>query len=311
MKIWWYKDNKIGHNKQVSALLNELAKQNQLSIKKIDCKKSIVKDCLKLMLSYFSLRTNSQDVPDVLIGAGHDTYLKMVADKNRYGDKVKSIAILKPSFLKENFDLICAPEHDFNKPTSSNVFMFKGSLAKVIDTPPQDDVGLIAIGGINKHYTFDANEIIKQIDFILSLNQQTQWFIYNSRRTPEVLNNKLGLLEDSNIKFINANDPATVSLDEIIAKAKIKFVTPDSVNLVFESLSSGGETYLLNMQPNKVGKITTLMDELVAIQDVGILERSDMTSVIKTYKLKQPNKFHQIYAEVEKVSFKITQLIQS
>ena len=47
------------------------------------------------MLSYFSLRTNSQDVPDVLIGAGHDTYLKMVADKNRYGDKVKSIAILK------------------------------------------------------------------------------------------------------------------------------------------------------------------------------------------------------------------------
>ena len=40
-------------------------------------------------------------------------------------------------------------------------------------------------------------------------------------------------------------------LDDYLSKAKLKFVTPDSVNMVFESLSSSGETYLFDMYSSK------------------------------------------------------------
>ena len=51
-------------------------------------------------------------------------------------------------------------------------------------------------------------------------------------------------------------------LDDYLLKAKLKFVTPDSVNMIFESLSSSGETYLFDMHYSKENKITRLIDEV-------------------------------------------------
>ena len=53
MEIWWYKDNKIGHTKQVSVLIDELKKEFDISLKEIGCKKSFLKDILSLSSAYF------------------------------------------------------------------------------------------------------------------------------------------------------------------------------------------------------------------------------------------------------------------
>ena len=55
-------------------------------------------------------------------------------------------------------------------------------------------------------------------------------------------------------------------------KAKLKFVTPDSVNMIFESLSSSGETYLFDMRCSKENKITRLIDEVKSNKYAGFLE---------------------------------------
>ena len=311
MEIWWYKDNKIGHTKQVSVLIDELKKEFDVSLKEIKCKKSMLLDVFNLCFAFFVKDTYKN--PDILIGAGHSTYLKILADKVKYGGKkTKSIAIMKPSFLRGWFDLICAPEHDYDKSIENNTYTFKGSLAKVIDEPPDNDLGLIAIGGVNNHYEFSNNEIYKQIEFIINLHQKDKWFIYNSRRTDRDLSIKLSALADnSSIEFIDIDNKSAPKLSSVMSKASSKFVTPDSVNLVFESLSTQGSTYLLHLIKKRNHKITKLMSNLILTRDVGYIESKNMIENLQTYSIKSPIDSHQIYAEVEKVAYKISQLIKS
>ena len=333
MNIWWYKDDKTGHLKQVEAVLDELKKDFSLSIKEINCKKSPFKDILNLLTAIFFNDKNTN--PDILIGAGHNTYLKILADKVRFGgSKTKSIAILKPSIFRSWFDLICAPEHDYYENYEKNTYTFIGSLAKVIDSIPDKDIGLIAVGGKNKHYEFSTKEIYNQIEFILNLYQKKKWYIFNSRRTPPELTERLNSLTGDSINFIDVENQAT-NLNEIIGKADIKFVSPDSVNLVFESLSSKGSTYLFYLKPKNNGfmmirnkkpnvnlpisdgwkfyknKIIELMKNLKISRDVGYLELNDIAESIKAYSLKKPNTHYQLYAEVEKVAYQISKLIKS
>lgn len=310
MKIWWYKDNKTGHTKQVSVVIDELKKEFDITTKEISCKKSFFKDILNLFTAYFF--KSSTENPDILIGAGHSVYLKILADKIKYGSsKTKSIAILKPSFAKNWFDLICAPEHDYDKAIENNTYTFKGSLAKVIDIAPDSDVGLIAIGGSNNHYEFSNEEIYKQIQFIINLHKKNKWYIYNSRRTPEVLTSKLNALASHSIDFIDIDNKSLPSLSDTMGIASMKIVTPDSVNLVFESLSSQGSTYLLHLNPIKENKITRLMSDLIASRDLGYMESLFLAGGLQTYSLKNPIDQHQTYAEVEKVAYQISQLIKS
>ena len=310
MEIWWYKDNKIGHTKQVCVLIDELKKEFDVSLKEIKCKKSMLLDVFNLCSAF--IVKDAHKKPDILIGAGHSTYLKILADKVKYGGKkTKSIAIMKPSFLRSWFDLICAPEHDYDKSIENNTYTFKGSLAKVIDEPPDNDLGLIAIGGVNNHYEFSNDEIYKQIEFIINLHQKDKWFIYNSRRTDRDLSIKLSALADnSSIEFIDVDNKSAPKLSSVMSRASSKFVTPDSVNLVFESLSTQGSTYLLHLIKKRNHKITKLMSNLILIRDVGHVESKNMTENLQTYSIKSPIDSHQTYAEVEKVAYKISQLIK-
>ena len=311
MEIWWYKDNKIGHTKQVSVLIDELKKEFDVSLKEIKCKKSMLLDVFNLCSAF--IVKDAHKKPDILIGAGHSTYLKILADKVKYGGKkTKSIAIMKPSFLRSWFDLICAPEHDYDKSIENNTYTFKGSLAKVIDEPPDNDLGLIAIGGVNNHYEFLNDEIYKQIEFIINLHQKDKWFIYNSRRTDRDLSIKLSALADnSSIEFIDIDNKTAPKLSSVMSRASSKFVTPDSVNLVFESLSTQGSTYLLHLIKKRNHKITKLMSNLILTRDVGYVESKNMTENLQTYSIKAPIDSHQTYAEVEKVAYKISELIKS
>ena len=311
MEIWWYKDNKIGHTKQVSVLIDELKKEFDVSLKEIKCKKSMLLDIFNLCFAL--IVKDDHKNPDILIGAGHNTYLKILADKVKYGSKkTKSIAIMKPSFLRSWFNLICAPEHDYEKSIENNTYTYKGSLAKVIDKPPENGLGLIVIGGVNNHYEFSNDEIYKQIEFIINLHQKDKWFIYNSRRTDKDLSIKLSTLADnSSIVFIDIDNKSAPKLSSVMSRASSKFVTPDSVNLVFESLSTQGSTYLLHLIKKRNHKITKLMSNLILTRDVGYVESKNMTENLQTYSIKSPIDSHQTYAEVEKVAYKISQLIKS
>ena len=303
MKIWWFKDSKIGHEKQVHAILDNLALTQNLDIDEIYVTNPV---WLELFLYFLKIKPKKNSIPDIIIGAGSKTTIPMLRYKTNR--KTKVISVMKPQFYESKFDLIFAPRHDFKK-VPDNVFTYIGSLSKINLSKNLEDVGLIIIGGTNKHFNFDDNYLITQIDFIVSLFPHIDWIVFNSRRTPKSFNEKV----QKNIsiaRFVNVNKNFE-PLDEYLAKAKLKFVTPDSVNMIFESLSSSGETYLFDLRSSKKNKITKLIDEVKRNRYAGFVEeRYIENSEIKKISLKKPNLLHETFREVEKVVYEIKKRMQ-
>ena len=315
MNVYWFQDSKIGHLKQVQALLDQLKKETELSINPIS---NSNQEGLSTILS----NKNALDGPTILIGAGHDVYSKILQGK-KYLEKLTdedifSIAVLRPSYNLNSFDLIVAPEHDFRKRhLPKNVISFQGSLAATSQDPIDENKAIIAIGGPSKHYKFDKEILMKQLHYILSLHPKHKFKIFNSRRTPDALNIELKneINRYPNAKFIHLNSPESDLFQKTLNESALKFVTPDSSNLVFEALSTLGQTYLIQIESSKyrrifgTKKIRESMHELINSKRVGLVSILNKKGGIDISKIETPSPHFEPLAEVEKVSFSIMKFI--
>ena len=315
MNVFWFQDSKTGHLKQVQALLDQLNKETELLITTINYSNH---KSLSEMLS----NKNELDRPIILIGAGHDVYFKILQGK-KYLRKLTdqdifSIAVLRPSYKINSFDLIVAPEHDFRRRRlPQNVISFQGSLAPTSQTPIDENKAIIAIGGPSKHYKFDHRILIKQLHYILSVYSKHKFKIFNSRRTPDELNIKLKSEFENypNVKFIHLNSPESDLFQVTLNESALKFVTPDSSNLVYEALSTKGQTYLIQIENSKyrrifgAKKIRESMSELVNTKRVGVVSILNKKGGVEISKIENPSLHFEPLAEVEKVSFSIMKFI--
>ena len=265
---------------------------------------------------------NQFDGPSILIGAGHDVYSKILQAKKylkKYTSKdIFSIAVLRPSYKLNSFDLIVAPEHDFRKRRlPKNVILFQGSLASTSHDPVNENKGIIAIGGPSKHYNFDQEILMNQLHYILSVHPKHEFKIFNSRRTPDALNLKLKNEIDNypNVQFIHLDSSESDTFQDSLNKSSLKFVTPDSSNLVFEALSAKGQTFLIQIERSTytrifgAKKIRESMNELVASKRVGVVSILNKKGGIDISKIENPSLHFEPLAEVEKVSFSIMKFI--
>jgi len=315
MNVYWFQDSKTGHLKQVQALLDQLKKEIELSITPI----------INSNQKNFSQIFSSKDIfdrPTILIGAGHDVYPKILKAKkylkNTIGKDLYAIAVLRPSYKLNSFDLIVAPVHDFRKRhLPENVIPFQGCLAAISQNSINKKKAIVAIGGASKHYRFDQKIFIRQLEYILSIHPKHEFKIYNSRRTPETLNLKIidMLNQYPNTKFIDLNSPESDSFQASLNESELKFVTPDSSNLVFEALSAKGQTYLIQIESPRyrrifgAKKIRESMNELVNSKRVGVVSVLNKNGGINISKIESPSPHFEPLAEVEKVSFSIMKFI--
>ena len=315
MNVYWFQDSKTGHLKQVQALVDQLKKEIELSIITIN---------VTNQESFSKIFSNQDqfDGPTILIGAGHEVYSKILQAKKYLKKTISkdlfSIAVLRPSYKLSSFDLIIAPEHDFRKKRiPENVIPFQGSLSATSQNPVDENMAIIAIGGPSKHYKFDQEILIRQLQYILSVHPKHKFKIFNSRRTPEVLNLRLKdeLNKHPNAKFIDLNSPESNTFQESLNESALKFVTPDSSNLVFEALSVNGQTYLIQIESQKyrrifgAKKIRESMNELVNSRRVGVVSILNKNGGIDISKIENPSPHFEPLAEVEKVSFSIMKFI--
>jgi len=319
MHIYWFKDSITGHLKQVDALLNQLKQELVFSLTSIDCSKT--KTPLKDSESIFS-KLEETDQSIILIGAGHKVYSRILQSKkyikNNYGRHATSIAILRPTYEVNSFDLICAPKHDFQKRRlPKNVITFQGSLAAPSHTPVNENQAIIAIGGLSKHYKFDKEILMRQLHYILSMYPNYEFKIFNSRRTPDAINLKIKeeLNQYSNANFIDLNSPGSDVFQDSLNQSALKFVTPDSSNLVFEALSAHGKTYLIQIEDPKyrrifgAKKIRKSMNELVNLKRVGVVRIINEKGRTNFSKIENPSEHFEPLAEVKKISFSIMKFI--
>ena len=321
MHVYWFQDSKIGHLNQVQALLDELSKENELVITKIHCPERSIFNCLKSCLTSTPIQ-DQKDGLSLLIGAGHSTYSQILKTQKalKKTSNLLSVAILKPSFNTDNFDLICAPEHDYpstKKP--NNVHLFKGSLATTSLIEPTPGKGIIGLGGSSKHYDFDSELVGKQIEYVLTTHPHHHFHIYNSRRTPSSLNQAIKDMskEFQNFIFIDMEGPEGKSFQEDLQTSELKFVTPDSSNLVFEALSCKGKTYVMQIErlvrskTSGSTKIRNTINALVANRQVGTLTINTPTQGLKVHAMEHPVAGLEPLAEVEKTAYVIQGLINN
>jgi len=319
MKIIWVKDGNKGHEKQVKVLLSELSKDINFQVIEDDYHSRSFKKILDVVhhLTYyfFKLKKTFKNFIDInhneiilVIGAGSSSHMRILSIKNFFrktnnnNNNIVTISVLTPSVFRKNFDLICSPLHDRDKLKDlKNVLFFEGSLAQVSDLEPDNQIGLIGLGGINKHFIFHENDLIKQIEYILSLYPKKQWYVFTSRRTPEMMIQKINQLK----KIYENISISTEGFDEIIKKASIKIITQDSVNMVYESLSCKGKTILFNMKCKKENKVVKQINKLLSTNQIGSIEKKKIADNLSKTKIIMPREFNEVFCEVEKLSYKI------
>ena len=319
MNILWISDGKKGHEKQVKILLKEISKTENIVIKKeiilvnkLSWLIELVIYSTSLLFGNLFLRKGKflvykEDNIDIVIGAGSSIHLRMLLIKSylsNVGISVKVVSVLAPNLFKRKFDIICSPTHDSKKLSACNkVIYFEGSLAKVSTNKVDENQGFIGIGGINRHYEFDQDAIMLQIEFLLGLYPHKKWSLFTSRRTPIEMIKKINNMALTNDNLIISNN----NYDEIIEKASIKVVTQDSVNMVYESLSTQGQTLIFNMKYIKMNKIVNQINTLLSNKQVGYIENTEMTDGLNKIKIISQNMYHDVFAEVEKVAYKLIQ----
>ena len=164
---------------------------------------------------------------------------------------------------------------------------------------------------IRDSYYFDEDHIIAQINYFISVHPNKNCYIFNSRRTPPSTNEKLKSLQDiyNNVNFFDFNHGSS-DFETTLKNANSKLITRDSVNMVFESLSCKGKTYLMDMKKiRSSNKVVKVIDSLIENKKIGFIDCSDITDGVSKMKLQKQNIHNEIFAEVEKISYKLLQLI--
>ena len=305
MEIIHIFDQRPGHSNQGNILLESLVNElkctsSEYSIDNLD-----------------KLKSSSNRL--ILIGVGHRAHKALLQQKKLLSNSHDTtlIAVLRPTFNAKKFDLVVAPEHDYyDRKMPKNSLLFKGSLCKTSLLKPENNKVVVCIGGPIKNVPFEKSILIDNLKYIIDTHQQFKISIFNSRRTPKDLWSEISCFE--NIKLHDSRDTDFNFFNSNLLSASKKFITPDSISMIFESLSSYGDTYLLQTSKSskkpwfgiKSNKHQRINNELLDEKRIGIVQKRDVFNQSgEISHMISPNPGFEPLAEVEKIAFKIKRRI--
>jgi mitochondrial fission protein ELM1 len=247
LAVWVIDDGKPGHHNQSLGLAEALARATPTAIHRLPA----LPAWRALLALFVSLPGNAFPQPDLLLGAGHATHLTLLALRRRYGGR--AVVLMKPSLPRALFDLVIAPEHD-GVVADARTLISAGALnrirASAAHTP---DHGLILIGGVSAHLSWDDAAIQLQIKSLLARNPDTRWTLTTSRRTPAEFLATLPPAANLAVFPHAATPPGWLA--EQFARCATVWVSPDSVSMVFEALTSGAAVGVFDLPVNPRSRV--------------------------------------------------------
>lgn len=243
--IWRFTDGRGGHDAQSLGLTTALSAITSCRFEHITIP-TLSQTAAGILFRKFKTETNLPD-PQLLIGAGHKTHLPLLSARRARGGK--SIVIMRPSLPYQCFDLCLIPEHD-NPPDRINIIRTRGAL-NTIGSRPQKKVankGLILIGGPSRHYGWDNDRLLQDINSIINSAPGNHWTIADSPRTPDITRTSLIQLVNTKLDYRPyANTPQDWLANEIVT-APVIWVTTDSVSMIYEALTAGAMVGLIELE---------------------------------------------------------------
>ncbi|VAW74857.1 DUF1022 domain-containing protein [hydrothermal vent metagenome] len=255
--LWRFSDGKAGHDAQSLGLVQALRARCEIELHELPVENRLT------ALAGWAVGRFAPGVgfpePELLVGAGHSTHWSLLAARRACGGR--AVVLMQPSLPNALFDLCLIPEHD-NPRASSNVLTTSGVLNALSASQHRSGaLGLILLGGPSRHYRWNDNEVLEQINALLAARPQLRWQILGSRRTPATT---LSLLKSHKGLALLSPDSSESAVATVLANATEVRVSEDSVSMVYEALTSGAPTGLLAVTRRRPNRVTAGVDALVA-----------------------------------------------
>lgn len=259
--IWQFTDGKPGHENQTRGLINALASRISIDNHIIDIPSNSLRFLYLLLIGRFHKKLARLPKPDYLIAAGRRTQLPMLLAHLWFGGK--RILLMRPYWPVAWFDLMVIPQHDSPSP-SLKILVTQGAINTIRPSTEHDkNKGMILIGGPSKHYIWDTADIIQQITTLLNAMPNISWSIANSRRTPEDFSTQINNIS-SPFNFIDHRQTDNNWLSQQLATVGQVWVSPDSVSMLYEAVTSGAAVGCLQLQATKTNnRIVSGITELI------------------------------------------------
>jgi mitochondrial fission protein ELM1 len=257
LTIWRLTDGKPGHDNQSLGLARAMAAL--AACKTYDIPVSSAPLSAVAMLLPGSGAATSLPDPDLIIGAGHGTHLPLLCAAKRRGGR--TVVLMRPSLPASWFDLCLIPEHD-GAITRGNILATRGALNTMVPSSSRaPGRGMILIGGVSRHYRWDDRLLARQLERILAGGGYT-WLLTDSPRTPAGTREMLASLRGNQLSYRSCTNTPRGWLAGELAATECAWVTEDSVSMLYEALSAGAATGVLEMPARRHNKIYASVKKL-------------------------------------------------
>lgn len=250
--VWGILDGKQGHEQQTRGLINAMRRLGALDVHYLYTvnRRDAIRQCMPGSIGMRGVLPK----PQLVIGAGHRTHLPLLWIARRHA--AKAVVLMKPSLPSSWFDLCIVPQHD-KIALTDKVLISRGVLNPVQKSRNKSaQSGLLLIGGCCKHYKWDDQFVITQVEQILLKQPSMQWTLSTSRRTPPTFLPALRARGLADLQLVRCEDHPENWLVEQMAQAAQVWVSEDSVSMVYEALSSGAKVGILAVPTKKITKMT-------------------------------------------------------
>ena len=255
--VWRLLDGRRGHLTQVEGLSQALAEQIPVKIHDIPVRRRWV-HLSNWLRGSFPAGTNLPP-PDLILAAGHTTHFAALAARRAYGGHI--VVLMKPSLPLSWFDLCLIPEHD-RPPARPNIVATRGAVTTVRHSDRHDpDTGLIVVGGPSRHYDWNSAHLIEQVQKVIQAQPTIRFTLGDSPRTPAETRQQLAELMGSG--FLPWEQTGPGDIQALMQSSGQVWVSEDSVSMVYESLSSGASSGLLQVPRRQQTRISRGIDDLV------------------------------------------------
>ena len=219
---------------------------------------------------------------DLIISCGRKSVIPSILLKKK-NPKIFTIHIQDPKVNFKNFDAIIAPEHD--NLNGDNVYSSKGAIHYITESEinkaklylvnkiKAEKIVSLILGGPNKYYNFNEEELIKIFGKIKSgfISKGYKVIVIPSMRTPKT---SIELAT----KELNAFGYVVNSVDKqaylsALSLANNVVVTCDSTSMISEAATSGKSIYIAHMKAKRNNyrfkKFFKLFKEMGITRDLG------------------------------------------
>ena len=248
---------------------------------------------------------SNDESPDFVISCGRKSVAPSIFLKKK-NPKIFTIHIQDPKVKLKNFDAIIAPNHD--NLIGDNVFNSKGAIHYITDSEidkarpyllgkvKSTKIISLILGGPNKYYSFDNNQLIKIFNKVRSnfISKGYEIIVIPSMRTPKNI-------IDLAIKEFNKNGYVINSVDKQAYLSSMSLssyivVTCDSTSMISEVATSGKPIYVAHMDAKRNNYRFKKFFQL--FKDMGIIK--DLGENIESWSYKKLNEAERIAFELKK-----------